>query len=105
MAAAKPGEVWMENLGRAAKMRSCLMITPPPHSKDLDVFTLVSHTTAVRGNRWGIFMAKPLLDRERVFDVQRLATVASVKLERQLGSLNTTEMDLILERLAEPFGI
>jgi len=37
--------------------------------------------------------------------VQRIATVASVKLERKLGELTRAELDLILDRLAERFGI
>jgi hypothetical protein len=31
--------------------------------------------------------------------------VASVKLERKLGELTSTEMDLILDRLAERLGL
>jgi hypothetical protein len=37
--------------------------------------------------------------------VQRIAAVASVKLERKLGELSREELDSILDRLAERFGI
>ena len=91
MSAAKPGEVWMTDLGLAAKVRPCLILTPPPGSGDLDVFTIIAHTTACRGSRWEIPISKPFLDREGAFDVQRVATVASVKLERKLGELTRSD--------------
>ena len=105
MPAAKPGEVWWVDLGMAAKVRPCLILTPRPQLDELDVFTVVAHTTSRRGNHWEIQIEKSFLDDEGAFDVQRIATVASVKLERKLGELNPAEMDLILDRLAERLGI
>ena len=94
----------MVDLGMAAKVRPCLILTLPPRDDDLEVFTVVSHTTACRGNRWEVPIPKPFLDDEGAFDVQRVATVASVKLERKLGELTRVEMDSILDRLAERLG-
>ncbi len=102
---ARPGEIWIVDLGMIAKVRPCLVLTPPPRAEDLDTFTVVAHTTAVRGSRWEVPILKPYLDAEGAFDVQRIATVASVKLERKLGELSRTEFDLILDRLAERLGI
>ena len=87
MPAAKPGEIWVVDLGMVAKVRPCLILTPPPRDDDLDVFTVVAHTTACRGSRWEVPIPKPYLDEEGAFDVQRIATVASVKLERKRGEL------------------
>jgi mRNA interferase MazF len=105
MPAAKPGDIWMVDLGMAAKVRPCLVLTPRPSDDDLDVFTLVAHTTAVRGSHWEISIPKPFLANEGVFDVQRLVTVASLKLERKLGELAPAEMDKVLDLLAERLGI
>lgn len=105
MPAAKPGEVWVIDLGMAAKVRPCLILTHPPKSDDLDVFTVVAHTTSRRGNRWEVQIEKSFLDAEGAFDVQRVATVASAKLERKLGELSSTELDIVLDRLAERLDI
>ena len=105
MPAAKPGEVWIVDLGMVAKVRPCLILTPLPRGEDLDVFTVIAHTTACRGSRWEVPIPKPYLDEEGAFDVQRIATVASVKLERKLGEFTRGEMDSILDRLAERLGI
>ena len=105
MPAAKPGDVWIADLGMAAKVRPCLVLTPPPRENELDVFTVIARTTVSRGNRWEISIQKPFLLEEGVFDVQRLATIARVKLERKLGELSTAEFNLILDRLAERLGM
>jgi len=47
---------------------------------------------------------KPYLDEEGAFDVQRIATVASVRLERKLGELSRAELNSVLDRLAERLG-
>src|SRR5215831_3267001 len=98
MPTVKPGEVWLVDLGMAAKVRPCLVLTPPPKSDELDVFTVVAHTTSLRGNHWEISIEKSFLDHEGAFDVQRIATVASPKLERRLGTLTSDELNLVLDR-------
>ena len=105
MPAAKPGDIWIVDLGMVAKVRPCLILTPQPHRDDLDVFTVIAHTTAVRGSRWELSIPKPYLDEEGAFDVQRIATVASVKLERKLGELSSVELDGVLDLLAERLGV
>jgi hypothetical protein len=37
MPATKPGEVWMVDLGKAAKVRPYLVIPPHPKSEELDI--------------------------------------------------------------------
>jgi mRNA interferase MazF len=88
-----------------AKVRPCLILTPPPKSDELDVFTVISHTTSRRGNIWEVAFEKSFLDKDGAFDMQRIATVATVKLERKLGALNSAELALVLDRLAQRLGI
>ena len=105
MPAAKAGEVWIVDLGMAAKTRPCLILTQPPKAHELDVFTLVAHTASLRGNHWEVPLRKSFLRAEGAFEMQRIATVASVKLERKLGELTRSELDTVLDRLAERLGI
>lgn len=105
MPVARPGEIWWVDLGMAAKVRPCLVLTDQPQSNELDVYTVVARTTAPRGNRWEIQIPKPFLDAEGVFDVQRVATVASVKPERNIGVLTESEMNQILDALAERLSL
>ena len=48
----KRGEVWLVDLGLAAKTRPCLLLTGYPDDDELALITVVSHTTALRGNKW-----------------------------------------------------
>ena len=104
MPVAKPGEVWQTDLGMQAKVRPCLVLTRAPDENDLAVVTVVSHTTALRGNQWEVNIPKAFLE-EGAFDVQRVATIATVKLERRLGALTTQEFDVVLQKLAERLGL
>lgn len=47
MAQPKRGEVWLVDLGLAAKVRPCLLITDYPADDELALVTVLPHTTAV----------------------------------------------------------
>ena len=52
MAKFKPGEVWQVDLGLAAKIRPCLILSDYPKDNELALVVVVPHTTALRGNLW-----------------------------------------------------
>ncbi len=72
---------------------SCPLQTPESHGDDLDTYTVSAYTTAVRGSRWENPVPKPYPDEETAFNVQRIATFASVKLDRKLGGRTRTELE------------
>ena len=45
------GEVWMVDFGMAAKIRPALLLTGEPRDNELDVVTVLLHTTAVQFRR------------------------------------------------------
>ena len=51
MPRANPGEVWIVDLGLAAKVRPCLILSDYPSDNELALVIVVPHTTAARGNR------------------------------------------------------
>lgn len=55
------GEVWLSDLGLAAKVRPCLILTDPPADNELALLTVVHHTTATQGNRWELKIPKSFL--------------------------------------------
>lgn len=46
------GEVWLVDLGLAAKIRSCLVLGVPAADEDRTLITVVPHTTSLRGTRF-----------------------------------------------------
>ena len=61
MARPAPVEVWLVDLGLAAKIRPCLILSDYPAPDELALIVVVPHTTALRGNRWEFTMPKPIL--------------------------------------------
>lgn len=85
------GEVWLVDLGYAAKVRPCLVLSVPAEDRDRALVTVVAHTTSPRGSRFEVGLAVPFL-RAGVFDAQNLVTVPHAKLIRRLGGLAEAEL-------------
>ena len=94
-----PGEIWTVDFGLPAKVRPALLLTGEPADDELDLVTLLLHTTALRGNRWELNIPKPFL-KPGAFHLQQIQTVSTIKLERRLGVLNGEEMNRVLDALA-----
>jgi mRNA interferase MazF len=61
MRGVNPSEVWMVDFGMAAKVRPALLLTGEPAVDELDLVTVLLHTTSLRGNRWELNIPKPFL--------------------------------------------
>ncbi len=60
----------MVDLGLAAKVRPCLVLSIPALDQDRALVTLVSHTTSVRGTRFEVSLNVPFL-HAGAFDVPK----------------------------------
>ena len=98
MPAINPGEIWMVDFGMAAKVRPAFILTGESAADELDLVTVLLHTTTLRGNRWELNIPKPFL-KPGAFHLQQIQTVSPVKLERRLGALTTDEMTRVREAL------
>lgn len=92
------GEVWLVDLGYAAKVRPCLVISINVLNQDRALASLIPHTTSSRGSRFEVQVKARFL-REGVFDVQNIITIPHAKLLRKLGSLTLEQMSEIEEVL------
>jgi mRNA interferase MazF len=100
MPAVNPGEVWLVDVGLAAKVRPALLLSGNPAVEELDLVTVILHTTSLRGNRWELSIPKPFL-KPGAFHLQQIQSVSTVKLERKLGVLTGDDMNRLLDALAE----
>ena len=98
------GEVWLTDLGIAAKVRPCLVLSVPLDPQDRVLFTLVQHTTSVQGTRFEVVVPKPFL-KSGAFDAQGLVTVVRPRLIRKLGDLRPGEMVLVEEAVKRWLGL
>ena len=104
MPVVNPGEIWVIDFGMTAKVRPALLLTGSPTDDELDIVTVLLHTTALRGNRWELSIPKPFL-KPGAFHLQQIQTISTVKLERRLGALTTDEMKRVREALARRLAL
>lgn len=95
----KPGEIWLVDLGLAAKVRPCLLLSDYPADDELALLVLVPHTTAVRGSRWELPIAVPFL-RSGAFHLQQIQPVSLARLERKLGELRAEPLAAVRQAIA-----
>jgi mRNA interferase MazF len=101
----KPGEVWLLDMGLAAKVRPALILTPEPSDAEHALVTVVAHTTASHPqNAWNVAIPKPWL-KQGQFNLQQIGTFPTVKLIRRLGTLTDAEFNMIKSRLSERLGL
>ena len=98
------GEVWLVDLGMAAKIRPCLVLGVPDADEDRVIVTLVPHTTSLRGTRYVVAVSVPFL-RTGGFDAQGIVTVPAVRLMRPMGSLTTNQLSTVLRGVCLWLGI
>jgi mRNA interferase MazF len=102
MPAVNPGEVWLVDFGMAAKVRPALLLTGNPADDELDLVTVLLHTTALRGNRWELNFPKSFL-KPGAFHLQQVQAISTVKLERKLGALTAEEIKQVRDALGKRF--
>ena len=94
MAEPKRGEVWLVDLGLAAKVRPCLVLSIAPQEIERALCTLVAHTTSSRGTRFEVKTHARFL-HAGVFDAQNLITIPQAKLVRKLGVLSAPDLNAV----------
>src|SRR5688572_12293908 len=100
----KRGEVWMVDLGLAAKARPCLLVTDWPKDDELAMITIVAHTTTLRQIPWEIPIPKSFL-QQGAFHLQQIHSVPTAKLIRRMGDLTREEFGAIATQLKDRLGL
>lgn len=84
----KPGEVWLVDLGLAAKMRPVVVVSRYDPTPPRALVLYVPVTTQNRGSGYEIELPNlPFLRQGSVANVQGLGSIPTVRLERKLGEL------------------
>jgi mRNA interferase MazF len=89
----QPGEVWLADLGLAAKTRPVVIVSRQDPDPPRALVLYVPLTTQNRLSPYEVTLPRlPFLDRDSVANVQGLASMPTVRLERKLGSLSKDAM-------------
>jgi mRNA interferase MazF len=97
----QPGEIWLADLGLAAKTRPVVIVSRQDPNPPRSLVLYVPLTTQRRNSPYEVPLPRlPFLDRESVANVQGLGSLATVRLERKLGRLPDGVMTRLREALA-----
>ena len=93
---AKPGEVWLADLGLAAKTRPVVILSRDDPQAPRALVTYIPLTTQDRRSRYEIQLGNLRFLKEiSVANVQGIGSIPVSRLQRRLGSLPTETLEKI----------
>jgi mRNA interferase MazF len=96
----KPGEVWLADLGLAAKPRPVVVVSRYDPNPPRALVIYVPLTTQNRNSRYEVLLPKVrFLDQVSVANVQGIGSLPSIRLERKLGKLPNEVLTEIREAI------
>ena len=99
----KRGEIWLADLGFAAKTRPVLVLSVPFSDSDYALMTVVPRTTNVRRSIFQVELSVSGL-RPGAFNVQGLVAIPPSKFIRRLGTLQPMQMKLVEDTVKRWLG-
>jgi mRNA interferase MazF len=97
---AKPGDIWLADLGLAAKVRPVLVISRYDPEAPRSLIIYVPLTTQHRGSQYEIPVGQlSFLDAASVVNVQGIGSLVEPRLERKLGQLPPELMAKVKEAM------
>lgn len=97
----RPGEVWLADLGLAAKTRPVVIVSRDDPDPPRALILYVPLTTQNRRSPYEVTLPPlPFLSQDSIANVQGLGSIPTVRLERRLGTLPNDVMATIKRALA-----
>jgi mRNA interferase MazF len=97
----QPGEIWLADLGLAAKTRPVVIVSRQDPDPPRSLILYVPLTTQRRHTPYEVPLPRlSFLDRESVANVQGLGSLPNVRLERKIGRLSAEVMERLKDALA-----
>ena len=94
----------MVDLGLAARIRPCLVLSVPLDESDRSLVTVVPHTTTLRQSRFEVAVLPRFL-KLGAFDARGIVTVPTVRLMNRLGVLSTEQLQTVEKGVCMWLGI
>ena len=100
----RPGEIWLADLGLAAKTRPVVIVSRFDPEAPRDLIIYVPLTTQNRESSYEVPLPKlSFLNAASVANVQGIASIPTVRLERRIGNLPENTLSEI--RRPPPFAL
>ena len=96
----EPGEVWLADLGLAAKTRPVVIVSRNDDQAPRTLAIYVPLTTQIRGSKYEVAIPKlPFLREESFANVQGIGSLSLARLERKLGRISDETLSEIRKAL------
>ncbi len=99
------GEVWIADLGYAAKRRPCLILSVPIEDHDRVLATYVPATTSRLGSRFEVELNVRFMHQAGVFDPQGIGSIPYAKLEKRIGELTSEQLQVVEHSVKSWLGL
>jgi mRNA interferase MazF len=84
----KPGEVWLVDLGLAAKLRPVVIVSRQDSNPPRVLAIYIPLTTQYRGSQYEVELPNlSFLSQKSIANVQGIGSIPIIRLERKLGEL------------------
>lgn len=101
---ARRGEIWLIDLGLAAKVRPCLILSTDFRDDERAVVTYVPRTTSLRGGRFEVAHQAPRF-LPGAFDGQSIGTVPMIKLTKFLVQIDSSTLEQVEAAVGRWLGL
>ncbi|MBF8274964.1 MAG: transcriptional modulator of MazE/toxin, MazF [Candidatus Brocadiaceae bacterium] len=102
----QPGEIWLADIGLAAKTRPVVIISRYDPNPPRAMITYVPLTTQYRQSAYEVVLPKlRFLDQNSIANVQGLGSRPKVRLEQRLGKLSDDVMTRIKNAILFAFDM
>ncbi len=98
------GEIWLADLGLAAKVRPVLVVSIPYGDSDYALISVVPHTTNPRGAHFEVPLQVRFL-APGAFNIQGILAVPAAKFLRKLGGLEPAQVQQVESAIKRWFGL
>lgn len=96
----KPGEVWLADLGLAAKTRPVVIVSREDPEPPRSLVTYIPLTTQNRGSEYEVAIPKIHFLKQISFaNTQGIGSISTARLERKLGDLPGSVVDDIYDAI------
>jgi mRNA interferase MazF len=96
----QPGEIWLADLGLAAKNRPVVIVSRSDPDPPRALIIYVPLTTQNRNSKYEVPLPKlSFLDRPSIANIQGISSLPTVRLERKLGRVPDHTMTQIKEAI------
>jgi mRNA interferase MazF len=98
---AKRGEIWMTDLGLAAKVRPVLVLSAAYEGQERAIVSYVIRTTTLRDTQYEVRHETRGMPNG-AFDAQGLGSIPEIKLQRRLGLVDSETLAKVGTACMEP---